>query len=176
VGKTVEGIRMSREEDLSEKIEARILKARKALERIGYTPEDISAKEFYDYMNGEIFSEDSTTLKDVLGNEFLMVHELSEMSELKKMGRAIDTRVIVDSPKTVIYEAHLKAMELELEYAIFKKDYFMVKVRLKQHKESVLNDDPNLPEKLRPRAKEIFRKFKSLLKQLDNQRILVQRS
>jgi hypothetical protein len=176
VGKAVEGINMSREKDLSKKIEARIMKARKALERIGYTPEVVSAKEFYDYMNGEIFSEDTTTLKDVLGNEFLMVHELSEMSELKKMGRAIDTRVIVDSPKTVIYEAHLKAMELELEYAMFKKDYFMVKVILKQHKDSVLDDDPNLPEKLRPRAEEMFRKFRSLLKQRDNQRIQIQKS
>jgi hypothetical protein len=176
VGKTVEGISMKREEDFLEEIGARIRKTRKALKKIGYTPKDVSAKEFYNYMNGEIFSEDTTTLKDVLGNEFLMVHELSEMSELKKMGRAIGTRVIVDSPKTVIYEAHLRAMELELEYAMFKKDYFMAKVRLKQHKDSVLNDDPNLPERLRPRAEEIFRKFKSLLKQLDSQRILIQRS
>jgi len=164
-----------KQEDSSDEIGARIRKAKKALEKIGYTPEDVSAKEFYDYMNGEIFSEDTTTLKDVLGNEYLMVHELAEMSELKRMGRTIDTRVIVDSPKTVIYEAHLKAMEVELEYAIFKKDYFMAKVRIKQHKESVLNDDPNLPEKLRPRAEEILRKFKSLLEQRNNQRILIQK-
>jgi len=102
-------------------------------------------------------------LQDVLGNEFLMVHELSEMSELKKMGRIIDKRVIVDSPKTVIYETHFKAMELELEYALFKKDYFWVKVRLKQHRESVLEDDPNLPEMLRPRGEEILKKFSALV-------------
>jgi hypothetical protein len=176
MGKTVKGINMSRDEDLSEEIEARIRQTKKALKKIGYTPEDISAREFYDYMTGEIFSEDTTTLKDVLGNEFLMVHELSEMSELKRMGRAIDNRVIVDSPKTVIYEAHLKAMELELEHAMFKKDYFMTKIRLRQHKESVLNDDPNLPEQLRPRAEEILRKFTDLLKQRDNQHILIRKS
>jgi hypothetical protein len=93
-----------------------------------------------------------------------MVHELAEISELKKMGRKIDKRVIVDSPKTVIYKAHFKAMELELQYAMFKKDYFWVKVRLKQHKESVLEDDPNLPESLRPRGEEILHKFSNLVK------------
>jgi hypothetical protein len=145
-------------------VNAKIRKAKKALEKLDYVTEDISAKELYDYMTGEIFSEDTTTLKDVLGNEFLMVHELSEMGELKKMGRRIDKRVIVDSPKTVIYNAHFKAMELELEYALFKKDHFWVKFRLKQHKESVLENDPNLPESLRPKGEEIFRKFSNLVK------------
>lgn len=83
-----------------------------------------------DYMTGEIFSDDPTTLDDVLGNEYLMVHETAEISELKKMGRQIDKRVIVGSPKTVIYDAHFTAMELELDYALFKKDYFWVKIRL----------------------------------------------
>jgi hypothetical protein len=55
-------------------------------------------------------------------------------------------------------------MELELEYALFKKDYFWVKFRLKQHKESVLENDPNLPESLRPKGEEIFRKFSNLVK------------
>lgn len=94
-----------------------------------------------------------------------MVHELVEINELKKMGRTIDKRVIVDSPKTVIYDAHLTAMETELDYALYKKDYFWVKIRLKQHKESVLDNDPNLPEEMRPRAKTLFEKFRSYTKQ-----------
>ena len=155
---------MNQDRRLLNEISAKIKKTKRAVEQIDYVAEDVSAKEFYDYMTGEIFSEDTTTLKDVLGNEFLMVHELSEMSELKKMGRIIDKQVIVDSPKTVIYEAHFKAMELELEYALFKKDYFWVKFRLKQHKESVLEDDPNLPESLRSRGEEIFHKFSNLVK------------
>jgi hypothetical protein len=155
---------MNQDRRLLNEINAKIIETKRAVEQIGYVAADVSAKEFYDYMTGEIFSEDTTTLQDVLGNEFLMVHELSEMSELKKMGRRIDKRVIVDSPKTVIYKAHFRAMELELEYALFKKDYFWVKARLKQHKESVLEDDPNLPESLRPRGEEIFRKFDDLVK------------
>jgi hypothetical protein len=140
-------------------IESKIEATKTALAPIGYVVESVSAQEFYDYMTGEISSEDTTTLDDVLGSEYLMVHELVEINELKKMGRTINKRVIMDSPKTVIYEAHLKAMETELEYALHKKDYFWIKIRLRQHKESVLNDDPNLPEQMRPKAEALYHKF-----------------
>jgi hypothetical protein len=147
-----------------EEINEKIKRTKEALKSIDYVTEDVSAQEFHDYMTGEIFSDDTTTFQDVLGNEFLMVHELSEMNELKKMRRIIDKRVIVDSPKTVIYKAHFKAIELELQHAMLKKNYFWVKVRLKQHKESVLEDDLNLPESLRPRGEEILHKFSNLVK------------
>jgi hypothetical protein len=164
LGETARVNKLNQDKFLLEEISAKIRKAKEVLRQIGYDVMDVSVKEFYDYLTGEIFSEDAATLLDVLGNEFLMVHELAEMSELKRMGRMIDKRVIVDLPKTVIYEAHFKALELELEYAMFKKDYFWAKNRLKQHKESVLEDDPNLPESLRPRGEEIFHKFNELIK------------
>jgi hypothetical protein len=144
-------------------IENKIEATKKALRSISYVVKEVSAQEFYDYMTGEIFSEDVTTLDDVLGNEYLMVHELVEINELKKMGRTIDKRVIVDSPKTVIYDAHLTAMQTELNYALYKKDYFWVKIRLRQHKESVLDNDPNLPEEMRPRAEKLFEKFRRVI-------------
>jgi len=144
-------------------IQSKIEATKKALRSIGYVVKQVSAQEFYDYMTGEIFSEDPTTLDDVLGSEYLMVHELVEINELKKMGRSIDKRVIVDSPKTVIYDAHLTAMETELNYALNKRDYFWVKIRLRQHKESVLDDDPNLPEEMRPRAETILEKFHKVI-------------
>ena len=137
--------------------------ARNNLNSIGYAVKEVSAKEFYDFMTGEIFSEDTTTLNQVLRNDYLMIHELVEISELKNMGKTIDKRVIVESPKTVIYEAHLTAIEKELEYALCKGDYAWVEIRLKQHRESVLEDDPNLPQKMRPRAQAIFQKFKAKL-------------
>ena len=146
-------------------ISVKIRKAKKALKQFGYVAGNISAQEFYDYMNGEIFSEDTTTLRDVLGNEFIMIHEFVEISELKKMGRKIDKHVIVDTPKIPFYAAHFTAMETELKYALYKGATFWAKIRLKQHKESVLDDDPNLPEELRPRAEEIYEKYRKLTKQ-----------
>ena len=140
-------------------IETKVATTKKALRSMSYVVNEVSAEEFYDYMTGETFSDDTTTLDDVLGNEYLMIHEIDEINELKKLGLTIDKQVIVDAPKTTIYEAHLTAMETELNYALYKRDYFWVKIRLKQYKESILNDDPNLPEEMRPRAEALFAKF-----------------
>jgi aminoglycoside phosphotransferase family enzyme len=60
-------------------------------------------------------------------------------------------------------------METELKYALCKGDTYWAKIRLKQHKESVLEDDPNLPEELRPRAEEISEKYCRLAKQTSEQ-------
>lgn len=127
-------------DEIQEKIETTM----KIIQDLGYKAEEVSAKEFYDWMTGEIFSEDITTLRDVLGNEYLMIYELVEISELKKMGRKIDKRVIVDSSKEVIYKAHFFAQEFEMNYALKKKDYYWVKLRLRHHK-GVLHDDPTFP-------------------------------
>ncbi len=156
---------------MSSKIDANIRKAREALRQFGYSAVDVSAEEFYDYMTGEIFSEDPTTLQDVLNNEYTMIHELVEISELKKIGRKIDKHVIMETPKIPFYTAHLNAMETELKYALYKQDTYWAKIRLRQHKESVLDDDPNLPEELRPRAEEIYEKYRKLAKQASEQPI-----
>ena len=147
-----------------DEIHEKIRTTMKIIQDLGYESEHVSAKEFYDWMTGEIFSEDITTLRDVIGNEYLMIHELVEISELKKMGRKIDKRVIIDSPKQVIYKAHFFAQEFEMNYALMKKDYFWVKMRLRAHKK-VLCDDPNLPDELRPVAQVIYDKFLQIEKE-----------
>jgi hypothetical protein len=151
-------------------IEAKTRKAEEALKRIRYSQEQISAEEFHDYMTGETFSGDTTTISDVLGNEFLMVHELVEMSELKKMGIEIHKRTLMESPKPAIYTAHFTAMEQELNYALFRRDFSWIKTRLQQHKTSVLENDQHLPEGLRPRAEEILAKFNKLIATLTQSR------
>jgi len=152
-------------------IESKIESAGKALSSIGYTVKEVSPQEFYDFMTGEIFSKDTTALDDVLRNEYLMIHELVEISELKKMGRTISKQVIVNLPKTVIYDVHCTAIERELEYALHKKDLAWVKNRLRQHKESVLEGDPNLPEEIKPRAEAIFKKFRKALPHMTDERL-----
>jgi hypothetical protein len=151
-----------------DEIDSKIRIAKRSLKHLGYVAADVSGREFYDYLTGEIFSDDPTTLRDVLGNEFIMIHELVEISELKKMGARINKRVIVDSPKTMIYTAHFKAMETELNYALFRGDTFWAKFRLNQYKTSVLDDDPHLPEEMRPRAEEILKKFRKLIETYSN--------
>lgn len=154
---------------MSGEIDAKIRKAREALRQFGYYSVDVSAKEFYDYMTGEIFSDDPTTLQDVLNNEYILIHELVEISELKRRGRRIDKHAIMGTPKIPFYTAHFDAMETELKYALYKRDTYWAKIRLRQHKESVIDDDPNLPEELRPRAEEMYKRYRRLAKEISDQ-------
>jgi hypothetical protein len=139
-------------------IEGKVKVVKKMLESINYFVGELSAKEFFDYMSGETFSGDTITLEDVLRNEYLLIHEVVEVNELKRMGRTIDVRVILDSPKPIIYAAHFRALERELEYALRRKDYAWVESRIRQQ-EIVLENDPHLPDEMKPRAKAIFEKF-----------------
>ena len=154
---------------MSHEIDVKIRQAREALKQFGHGSLDVSAGEFYDYMTGEIFSDDPTTLRDVLGNEYIMIHELVEIGELKKTGRKIDKHVIMETPKVPFYAAHFSAIETELKYALYKGDTYWAKIRLKQHKESVLDDDPNLPKELRPRAEKMYKEYCQLAKQASEQ-------
>jgi len=151
-------------------IETKIRKAEEALKKIHYSQEQISAREFHDYTTGETFSGDTTTISDVLGNKFLMFHELVEMSELKKMGIKINKRTLMESPEPTIYTAHFTAMEQELNYALLRKDFSWIRTRLQQHKTSVLENDQHLPEELRPKAEEILAKFNKLIATLTQSR------
>jgi hypothetical protein len=157
---------------MSSQINSGIKKVVEALKQFGYDNVDVSAKEFYDYMTGEIFSDDPTTIRDVLGNEYIMIHELAEISELKKLGRKIDKHVIMDMPRSAFYTTHFNALETELRYALYKGDTYWVKFRLKLFKESE-DDDPNLPKELRPRVEEIYEKYRRLAKQASDQPILL---
>jgi len=66
------------------RIARRIREVVEILKGLGYYPEKISSKEFHEYMTGETPAGDTITLEDVLCNEFFMVHEVVEISELKK--------------------------------------------------------------------------------------------
>lgn len=141
---------------LSKRINKKLRDAIKTLKELGYESQHVSPKEFYDYMTGETPTGDTITLVDVLGNDFLIIHEIVEISELKKMGIPIHRRTIMMfHPK--VYEAHYTAIEYELDYALDKKDYDWLKVRIK-HAKSWLEDD-YLPQHLVPRCKAIIKRF-----------------
>lgn len=80
-------------------------------------------------MTGETPTDDTITLEDVLCNEFLMMHEVVEISELKKVNVPINKQTIVKFYPQV-YAAHFTALDYELTYALNKKDYEWLKRRL----------------------------------------------
>ncbi len=140
-------------------IEKKVRETTILLDELGYDAKEVTTREFHDYMTGETFSGDKTSMRDVLDSEYLMVHEIVEISELKKKGVPIDKKTLMDSPKTVIYDAHLSAMEFEMGYASRKGDIEWLRIRMGHHK-NVLDNDPSLPEGMRPRALALYDRFK----------------
>ena len=143
------------------KIDTKIKETTRTLEQLGYESERISPKEFYDYMTGETPTGDVITLNDVLRNEFLMVHEVVEISELKKMAIPISKQtVMVFYPE--VYKVHFTAMDYELTHALNKKDYGWLKRRL-THAEDQL-EDPYLPQEFNYLRRELAPRWRSVIK------------
>jgi hypothetical protein len=145
---------------LKNRIVLKLSEATKTLKEMGYKSQQISPREFYDYMTGETPTGDTITIVDVLDNEFLMVHEVVEISELKKKRIPIDKQTVMNTyPNTL--EIHYTATEYELDYAIDKKDYDWLKVRI-MHAKSWLEED-NMPRHLVLRCKAIIKKLSKTL-------------
>ncbi|PUA33959.1 MAG: hypothetical protein B7O98_00640 [Zestosphaera tikiterensis] len=111
------------------KLETEISKVAEKLKLLNYNVEKVSADELYIYLTCDTPTGDTTTLDDVLSNEYLMIHEVVEVSELKKMNVPINERTIMEYYPEV-YEAHLTAVDYELTYALINKDYEWIKRRL----------------------------------------------
>lgn len=146
---------------VKDKVTERLNETLQRLAEQGFTLNPSTPREFYDYLTGETFSGDKTTLDDILNNDFLMIHEAVEISELKRLEATINTVTLMETPKRYVYEAHLNAIEFELMYALIYEDYHWIKHRLGHHGK-VLEDDPWMPDELRPKAEEIYSWFKKL--------------
>ncbi len=145
-------------EEMAETIEARLEQAAELLGELEYPLMEFTAQEFYDYLTGETFTGDRITLRQILGNEYLMLHEVVEVCELKRLGVAIDKDTTMTADKTKIYSAHLAAMDFELGYSLLLEDYYWLRHRLGHHFKMVKKDE-HLPDSLKARAKKILDDF-----------------
>ncbi len=143
---------------VSESIEYRLAQVFEVLRELEVEHNKCTAKQLYDYLTGETFSGEKTILREVIGNEYLLIHEAMELSELIKQGVQIDIRTLMEAPKEKIYEAHLNAMSLELEYALLLEDYYWLKHRLGHH-EKVVKEDSWLPGSYKEKAREILNHY-----------------
>jgi len=140
------------------------LRLRRAIEiakSLGYDCEDVSSREFYSYMTGETVSGDRITLEEVLRSDFLTLHEVIEISELKKKGIPINEVTTVNCPLKTTYEAHMTAVEYEIKYALKREDLAYVKLRLAHMREWL--EDENIPKELTPKLKLMVEKLSNLL-------------
>lgn len=142
--------------NLANKITIELKNAFRKLKEMDYESEPISPREFYDYMTGETPTGDTITILDVLDNEFLMIHEAVEISELKKHRIPINTQTVMKVHPRV-YENHFKATEYELTYALNTKHYEWIRLRM-AHAKSWL-EDPNLSPSLARKCQALIEKF-----------------
>jgi len=127
---------------------------------VGYEPEPVSLEEILTYVRGESYEEDAITADEILGSELLLLHELVEISELKRMGFRIGPRTAVEAyPRT--YETHLSAVEVELEAALRLGKMGWVERRVRDL-ESYLEDE-HLPPHLRGRVFSLAERFRRVL-------------
>ena len=145
---------------LTQTIAIKIKEAAVALKQSGYEAQDISPEEFSDYMTGETPTDAIIALADVLANPYLMIREVTEISELKKMYVPIAKDTVM-SFHPEAYEAHFTAAEQELDYALNREDYAWIKARIGLA-EFWLEDDL-LPKHLKPICRALMKKFSEVI-------------
>jgi len=126
-------------------------KAKEILENYGHVC-DVSAEDLNRYFEADTLYDD-ISLDEVLQDLLLVIHEILEIDEIKRMGLKITKDVIIKHHEEVD-EAHLKAAEVELEIAKNIGDREHLKKRLGHVK--VWCEDPLLPHRLKKRCKELY--------------------
>ncbi len=116
----------------------------------------VSAEEIVEYLNADSYEDDLFALRDIVKNEYLLLHEIVEVCCIKKRGVKISKYVILKNPG-LVYECHLKAIDRELEYAKENGDFEWISKRAKDIKSYL--EDPFLPENLRDEVKRLIEKW-----------------
>ncbi len=136
-----------------------LAQARSLLQQHGYEC-DVAVEELRTYAETDTFYPSATTWDEILQDRLVTLHEVIEIAELKRMGLEITRDVVVRNVDEV-YEAHLKAAEIEMEIAEALADYQHIQDRLSVF--ASWTQDPLVPpglferyEKLHARARRIL--------------------
>ncbi|MBN1329731.1 MAG: hypothetical protein JXA54_09685 [Candidatus Heimdallarchaeota archaeon] len=122
-----------------------------------YPPVILHTQELQAYFEGEAPSGDSITLDMVLQSKWLIIHELIEITELKKQGFTISSELLLKCPEEV-FNAHLIATEWELDLATKEGDHKWVQQRLKDIQNWL--EDPSLKIEFFARCMKLLKKYK----------------
>ena len=145
--------------EIQEMIQFRLSQTNELLDEFEYEVIKCTPEEFYNFLSGDKISNEKVTMLDIIGNEYMMVHVVVELSELKRKGLTIGEKTVSDTDKETLYEAHLRAADYEMGYAMLIEDYYWMKHRL-EYLVNMIEKDKNLPESLKPAATTIYENFK----------------
>lgn len=149
-------MRKTDREKNSKFIQEKIVSMSEYLRKHKYPIVKIKAEELIAYFEGDAPSGDTTTLEQVLQSKWLLVHELVEISELKKQGYTIIFDLLVSKP-TVVFQAHLIATDWEFQLARKEADNEWIKKRLNDVKN--WSEDPNLKSSSSSKCRELLQKY-----------------
>jgi len=102
------------------------------------------------------------SLDQVLRKPLLIVHEIAELAEVKRMGLPIACDTILKN-RSRVYEAHLRAFEVEL--ALAKRVHDLAHIRERLREVENWTTDPLLPRRLRPRCRNLHAQAEEALKE-----------
>jgi hypothetical protein len=103
-------------------------------------------------------------LDKVIGEPLIVVHELVEIDNVKRMGIALTKNAIVDNIEKVD-DAHMKAAEVELQIAASMRDVEHLRRRLDHIR--MWSEDPSVTPANRERYKELHAKVAGIVQHLD---------
>jgi GNAT superfamily N-acetyltransferase len=133
--------------------------ARQILRRHGYD-HDISAEDLLAYAKADTIYPSAISWDEILKDRLIVVHEVVEIAELKRMGLEITRDVIVRNLEE-LYEAHLRAAEVEMAIALEISDLGHVRGRLKAVQDWI--GDPLMPSRLRAEYDELYAQLQQAL-------------
>ncbi len=147
-------------DEIQEMIEFRLNQTHELLEEFEYELNKCTAEQFYGFLAGGKITNERVTLRDIVGNEYMMVHVVVEISELMRMGVEIGEKTVPETDVEKLYEAHLRAADFEMGYAVIIEDYYWMKHRLAYLVRMIKNDE-KIPESIKPAALKIYDSFKA---------------
>ena len=126
------------------------------LEVYNYHLSPITAEELIAYFEGEAPSGDSIELEMVLQSKWLLLHELVELSELKRRGFTITAELLLSHPEDV-FRCHLIATACELEIADKEGDDLWIQKRLQDVQQWL--EESTLKADLKEKCLQLLQKY-----------------
>lgn len=116
----------------------------------------VSVDDLLEYFSYDAPTGDTTTIQDLLENRWLLLHELIEISELKKKDLPLSIELFYDHFDELL-EAHMTATEYEFYLAKQLNDIEWLKKRIPLL--TMWLDDTELPSRIQRRCLELRKRY-----------------
>ena len=148
-------------------VDRAVAEAKQLLSQHGYDCQ-ATAEDLILWFQADTPYDENFELEKALAKPLIVVHELVEIDNVKRMGIALTKNAIVDNIEKVD-DAHLKAAEVELQIAASLGDARHLRWRLEHIR--IWSEDPSVTPSNRERYKEMLAKVAETVEDLDGSEI-----